>query len=349
MAQSVFEKHPRLVLLGFIFAVVGLLAIMAEIGLRYVTPYNIGYYTAVLKEGAYRYPYGDIKINRDGYPDDDFDLSGTKTRIGYLGDSIIMGVGAGDGYRISDLLQSRYPNDDHWTFGVMGNGLREDEMFELVDKYKLDKIIYGFNLNDFLPPLRKNGQPIAGPKQSALERIVHAVERFVSRNVDGLRGKSYLYTVLRTGAKNILQQFGFGHTGFKSAELFPREHEELIRDTAERFNAAARRLSEKNIELCLIVFPYEMQISKEAAAAYRDKGIGWENGFEEGSTQTLFKKYLDLPHVYDGRDAFKDLPDSPPGTYFVYNRGDKIDFNHLNRRGHAVLTNGLIASKICDF
>lgn len=92
-----------------------------------------------------------------------------------------------------------------------------------------------------------------------------------------------------------------------------------------------------------------MQISKKAAVAYRDKGIEWEDGFEEGSTQALFKKYLDLPHVYDGRDAFKDLPDSPPGTYFVYNRGDKIDFNHLNRKGHAILTNGLIASKTCNF
>lgn len=349
MAQSVFEKHPRLTLLGFILAVLALLAVMAEIGLRYVTPYNIGYYTAVLKEGVYRYPYGDIKINSDRYPDDDFDLSGTKPRIGYLGDSIIMGVGAGDGYRISDLLQSRYPHDDHWTFGVMGNGLREEEMFELVDEYKLGKIIYGFNLNDFLPPLGKRGELIAGPDQSVSERIVRALERFVRKNLDGLRGKSYLYTVLRTGIKNILQQCGFGHTGFKSAELFPREHEELIRDTAERFNAVARRLSQKNVELCLILFPYEMQISKKAAAAYRDKGIKWEDGFEDGSTQALFKKYLDLPRVYDGRDAFRNLPDSPPGTYFVYNLGDKIDFNHLNRKGHAVLANGLIASKSCGF
>lgn len=347
--QSMFEKHPRCALLIFIFAVLVLLAIAAEIGLRFITPYNIGYYTAVLKEGVYHYPYGDIRVNREGYPDEDFDLSGTKPRIGYLGDSIIMGVGAGDGYRISDLLQSRYPAYDHWTFGVMGNGLREDEMFELVDQYKLDKIIYGFNLNDFLPPLGKNGQPVAGPAQSVSERTLHAMERFIRINLDWLRGKSYLYTVLRTGAKNVLQQLGFGHTGFKSAELFPQDHEALIRDTAERFNAMARRLSKRHVDLCLIIFPYEIQISKQAADAYRAKGIHWEEGFEQGSPQTLFEKYLDIPHVYDGRAAFKDLPDSPPGTYFVYNRGDKIDFNHLNREGHAVLTNGLIASKNCNF
>lgn len=347
--QSAFEKYPRLTLLGFILAVLTLLAVAAEIGLRFTTPYNIGYYTAVLKEGVYRYPYGDIRVNREGYPDEDFDLAGEKTRIGYLGDSIIMGVGAGDGYRISDLLQSRYPAYDHWTFGVMGNGLREEEMFALIEKYKLGKIVYGFNLNDFLPPLGKNGQPVTGPDQSASERTVHAMERFIRANLDWLRGKSYLYTVLRTGAKNILQQFGFGHTGFKSIELFPHDHEELIRETAERFNAMARRLSRKNIELCLVIFPYEMQISKQAAAAYRKKGIRWEEGFEEGSTQALFKKYLDIPHVYDGRRAFENLPDRPPGTYFVYNRGDKIDFNHLNREGHGVLTDGLISSKTCNF
>jgi len=347
--QTVFEKHPRISLLTFLFAVLIVLAIVAEIALRFVTPYNIGYYTAVIKEGVYRYPYGDIRINHEGYPDEDFDMSETKTRIGYLGDSIIMGVGAGDGYRISDLLQNHYPKDDHWTFGVMGNGLREDEMFKLIDKYKLNKIVYGFNLNDFLPPLSKGGQPLLKEDQSNGVRIVRTLEQFVRGNLDWLRGKSYLYTVLRTGAKNILQQYGFGHTGFKSIELHPSQHEDLIRETAERFNAAAEKLSRKNVDICFIIFPYEMQISKQAAAAYRDKGIGWEDGFEEGSTQALFKKYLKLPRVYDGREAFEDVPDSAPGTYFVYDRGDKIDFNHLNRTGHAVLTKGLIASKTCDF
>ena len=98
----------------------------------------------------------------------------------------------------------------------------------------------------------------------------------------------------------------------------------------------------------MILLPYEMQISNDAAKTYRDLGIHWEDGFENGATQRLLKKDLRVRHLYDGMDAFKGLKETAKtGEYFVYNKGDKIDFNHPNRAGHALLTKGLLKSHSC--
>jgi hypothetical protein len=93
-----------------------------------------------------------------------------------------------------------------------------------------------------------------------------------------------------------------------------------------------------------------MQISKDAAKTYSDQGIKWEDGFGNGSTQQILRKYLTMKNVYDGRGAFDDVRDTAPvGTYFVYNKGDKIDYNHPNREGHALLTKGFETAKSCPF
>jgi hypothetical protein len=64
----------------------------------------------------------------------------------------------------------------------------------------------------------------------------------------------------------------------------------------------------------------------------------------------LFLHALNFPAVYDGRKAFsEEAQDTPAGTYFVYNKGDKIDFNHPNRLGHALLAKGFSESGACPF
>jgi hypothetical protein len=64
--------------------------------------------------------------------------------------------------------------------------------------------------------------------------------------------------------------------------------------------------------------------------------------------QSVFKKTSapDLAGTYSGGLEEGTVR---PALIFVYNRGNKIDFNHLNRKGHAVLANGLTASKSCGF
>ena len=107
MTQAVrfHRRHPALTLLGVNLAMLAILTVAAEIVLRVVIPYNPGYYVAL--GGTSRvveYAYGTIRINSDGFADDEFDLSRSR-RIGYFGDSVTYGVGAGHGYRVSELME----------------------------------------------------------------------------------------------------------------------------------------------------------------------------------------------------------------------------------------------------
>ena len=43
--------------------------------------------------------------------------------IGYYGDSVTYGVGAGHGYRISDLLEREYPEMSHMNLGGVGGAV----------------------------------------------------------------------------------------------------------------------------------------------------------------------------------------------------------------------------------
>ncbi len=113
-------------------------------------------------------------------------------------------------------------------------------------------------------------------------------------------------------------------------------------------NGVADMLKMRGIDFCLVLLPYEMQVSRVAAQTYRELGIEWEDGFEDGSAQDIFKRYLNFP-VYDARDAFAGAQEQPAGTYFVFDKGDKIDFNHPNRAGHARLAQGIETAKSCNF
>lgn len=228
---------------------------------------------------------------------------------------------------------------------MIANGVQDDDVARIAKQYDLSTVIYGMNLNDILPVVSAD----AAAAGNVQKPFLHRAQLWVEQNLDGhLRGTSYLYNGVRTLFKNALTRLGYSHTGFKAAELYPKENEALIRSTAERVNALAIALKKENIGFCVILFPYEMQISNDAASVYRDLGIHWEDGFEQGSTQALLKKYLRVPALYDGREAFAGLENTAKvGDYFVYNKGDKIDFNHPNRAGHAALTQGLLKSHSC--
>lgn len=343
-----FERHPRATLSLFTLFLLFLLIGMMEIVLRFTISYDIGYYTAVKKPGVYEYPYGTIHMNTDGFPDAEFDLTSPKKRIGYFGDSMIFGVGAGDGYRFSDILEKRFPAYEHWTFSMLANGIQDNEIIDQAKEYGLNTIIYAFNLNDILPLKKTLQDDRPAPSSTDDTTWVRKLQSWVWENLDGLRGRSYLYTWLRTLAKNALQKMGYSHTGFIAAELFPDNNRQLIRDTAQRVNGIARALKKNGITFCVVVLPYEMQISKDAQKTYADLGIAWQPGFETGSTQRYLMESFDFAPVYDGQKAFSDVIETAKtGEFFVYNKGDKIDFNHPNREGHRRLAEGFIKSHTC--
>lgn len=338
--DTAFDRHPVLTLSAVCVFLLVFTGLLAEIVLRFTLPYDIGYYQAVTKPGRYEYPFGAITLNKDRYPDEEFDLDSPKKRIGYFGDSVTYGTGAGSGYRFSDILQEKFPDKEHWTFAMISNGIQDMRLLETAQKYDLDMVIYALNLNDILPVMS------TGSGNMEVTPLVAHIRNWVFRHFDFLRGRSYLYTWVRTAVKDALTRMGYGHMGYKAAELFPKKNDALLQDVASRINAIGEDLKKRKIGFCILILPYEMQISRDAAKTYAGLGIAWEDGFLDGSTQNALKKYLKGMPVYDGRDAFRGH-EAPAGTYFVYNKGDKIDFNHPTREGHALLAQGFSYSRAC--
>lgn len=337
------RRHPIVVLLAVNVLLFAALGLMAEVFLRFYVPYNPGYYVAVRGTSQeVEYPYGTIKINRDGFADIDWEL-GPGRHVGYIGDSVTYGVGAGYGYRFTDLLREAYPEFTHLNFSGIGLSVSQETIdwaLELANRYALDTAVYFMNLNDIVPDAT-----VAPPDPSHGSTGVPWTRRalgWVSGHVDWLRGKSYLYTWLRTAVKNRLEASGVGFHGYKAYELDPMAERAVFVETAGRIRKLHDRLAERGVELIVVLLPYEMQISDEAARVYRGHGITWEPGFLEGSAQrTLLELLSPFMRVVDLMPAFVDPANRERsrsaigvGQYFVYDRGDKLDWNHPNRAGH---------------
>ncbi len=295
------------------------------------------------------YPWGKVPINSHGYPDQEFEFD-SKPRIGYFGDSVNFGVGAGYGHRISEYLEEAYPSYQHWNFGRIGEALSTFAIksnLKLSKEFKLSKLIYLFNLNDIIPDVTTDSE-------SATNIVKY--KSFVVEYLDWLRGKSYLYTYLRTKIKNYMTVKGYESSGYIASELFPSRNEEVVKATAGRINILNERLKEIGVSTDIIILPYEMQVSNEAAKTYQSLQITWEDGFLEGSTQKMLKKYIHPDvNVFDAYYAFvakgdeeKSKAEIHVGEYFVYNRGDKMDWNHPTKEGHKKISQYLIKNKILE-
>jgi hypothetical protein len=342
---SWFERNPKKTL--FAFAVLGVVLVLclAEVFLRFRVTYDPGYYTAVATAGrTLHYPYGDIYINSDGYPDDEFAEVKTKRRIGYIGDSVCFGVGAGHGHRVSDLLEARLPQFEHMNLAQIGHRLSDANIEFLArsaGEFQLDKVVLLFNLNDIFPDPAVSVE--GGPVQGGRSRTMNLMDQ-VRRRTDWLRGRSYLYTHLRNSVKDLFFRFGYNtHLGQVSYELFPETYADVIAATADRVNRFGRALLERGVEVIVVILPYEMQISAEATEAYGDLGISWEESFIDRGPQKLLIQglhpdiqYLDAYFAFVS-EANPDASrrDNALGEFFVYNRGGRLDWNHPNRAGHS--------------
>ena len=113
---NIFVRHSRLTLAAIIFVSTTIMMIGAEWILRTFGSLTIDYYTGFKTPGLHRYPFGDWPINMDGCPDEEFIRGDAKHRIGYVGDSVAAGVGAGYGYRIKgvgSLCLAPHPRAGH--------------------------------------------------------------------------------------------------------------------------------------------------------------------------------------------------------------------------------------------
>jgi len=334
-APSIFVRHPRLTVLGVLATGTFIVLLVLEVGLRVFGTTNLNYYTGTRSPGLHKYAYGDVPINAAGFPDEEFNLADTKRRVGYVGDSVTFGVGAGYGYRVPDLLQQRMPQFDHWVFANVGERLEQKTLIRQVSTFKLDTIVYMMNLNDIVPDVEsaQSNTWVTEARGGALGGI------------DGLlRGRSYLYTYVRLGLKNAMQRAGYeGATGLQAFELYPKQNAPILQASAARVAAALQAASSvRPIRACVVLLPYEMQVSADAARTYREMGFTWEAGFEDGSTQRqLIDEFAKLGiQVFDAREAFAGQT-LKVGETFVYDRGDKVDWNHPNRKGHQLIADWL--------
>jgi hypothetical protein len=100
-AAAFVQRHPRWSAALLLTAAVWITLGMLELAARFLVSYEPSYYTAKrVADGALvysstrtaqrelTYPYGKIKINSFGFPDQEFDLDDDRPRIGYIGDSV---------------------------------------------------------------------------------------------------------------------------------------------------------------------------------------------------------------------------------------------------------------------
>jgi hypothetical protein len=319
----------------------------SEVFLRFYVTYNPSYYVAFSnnEEGILRFPYGNIPINSDGFPDQNFQHEKVMPRVGYFGDSVCFGIGTGYGYRLTEHLERKFDRQEHMNFCHVSNGMNANavkDTLKIVEKFKLDRVIYLMNLNDILPEDidSESAKENVGKKFLDMETIL---------GISQLRGRSYLYTAVRMVFKNTMVRQGYESHGHLSYELFPRENREIIVGTANRIAALNETLKAEDVPMTVIILPYEMQISEDAAETYKKIGIKWGEGFLELETQNILKQAFDIANVnwIDVQAAFV-----PPaiqegktfgvGETFVYNKGDKLDWNHPNREGHKIIAEFII-------
>lgn len=325
--------------LAVLLALIGI----GEIVCRLAVSYNPSYYTSIDVQGRdLVYPYGIVKMNALGHPDDEFDLADPRPRIAYVGDSVTWGVGAGHGYRFSDILERKLPGFQHMTLASIADGFRTKKRMEYIknqaEKLGVDHVIYFYNLNDTLPDIDEANARVPA------RRVLHAgiltdVINITRANTEGLRNKSYLFNWLRFKVRVLLLQLGIEYHGEEAYELFPERNKDVIKETAARIHYLNYMLEDAGIDFLVVLVPYEMQISEEAARTYDALGIDWEQGFIDRRPQQLLVEEL-MPEiqVIDAYDAFvrapKDRKRIKVGELFVYDEGDSLDWNHPNREGH---------------
>lgn len=344
---KLFQRHPDVTLAATIALALVLMAATGEIVLRFTLDYQVDFYTGDRLPGKHVFPYGVIKINSLGYPDDEPNLDDPRPRVGYVGDSVVYGVGVGSGYRFSDLLEEALPDYQHMTLASVGAGFQNlEKVVAELEFLDLSAVVYGMNLNDIVPILRT-------PEND--RKPVRIVRDVVRKNFDFLRGRSYLYTYLRTKVKMFLIKMGYQTHGLQAFELFPERNEEIILGSIQRINAFAQAMNERGARLCVLLLPYEMQISDEAARTYSALGIEWGPTFLDRGTQERILSHLsDDIEVLDGYFAFVDPADvegsrmeNGLGEFFVYDKGDLLDWNHPNRAGHRKLAAYMVREGFC--
>jgi len=344
ISRRFIERHQRSILVAWTLVLLGLLVVAAEILLRYTVSYRVDYYTGTtVSNRLIRYPFGDIPFNSNGYPDRDWDQTDPRVRVGFFGDSITSGFGAGFGYRYTDIISDLRRDRYYMNFGgVIHDGIVDDhaidKILQIVDRFHLNKIVYAMDLDDILPNREA---------PEAQHSVLFKAKPLIKRYLDALRTRSYVYNYLRVTLRNASVRMGYGNLGDEAFELHPSRNATIVNQTVDRINELSATLTQGGIGLCVVLFPYEMQISDDAAARYQQDGVRWSDELLRGEPQRMILGRLSRAVVaVDLASAFKQQTDQQGpirvGEYFVFNQGDALDWVHPNRRGNKLIAQYLL-------
>ena len=293
------------------------------------------------------HPYGKIPVNKFGFFDGEFDFKDKEKIIAYFGDSVTYGVGAGYPYRFTEYLDVIDKKFEHINLsGGLGISLNNwNEKYEdFLNENSIERIVYVMNLND-IAPLSQN---FSNDKtQNTTIKNISSIKNLI-RPIDNLlRGQSVFYTYVRFLVKKQLVKTGYEASGYESIELFPKKNKIHLINASKKIDQWLSLTKKKGFKSCVVVIPYEMQISQDAKDYYKSINIKFESNFENFSTQKYIKEYLkdNKNFFFIDKNGFKE---KKVGSYFVFNKGDKIDFNHPNRLGHLVIAQEINKKKICQ-
>lgn len=321
-----------------------------EIICRILIDFDSGYYSSskINKNKSFiTHPYGKIPINEYGFFDEKFNFDKNKEVIAYFGDSVTYGVGAGYPYRFTEYLDNINSEFEHINLsGGIGTSLNEwnfeNEKFLL--KNNIRRIVYVMNLNDIAP---LSQQIVRNDKNLKNLKDISFIKNLI-RPLDNIfRGKSELYTFARFVVKKQIVKAGYEASGYESIELFSKKNSKHIVNASKKIDEWLEKTKKKGFNSCVVILPYEMQISKNAENYYRSINIKFEKSFVNFSTQNLIRislrNHRKLFIIDDNAFEEKKI-----GHYYVFDKGDKIDFNHPNREGHLVIAKEINKKNVCQ-
>ena len=75
-------------------------------------------------------------------------------------------------------------------------------------------------------------------------------------------------------------------------QLFPKKNKIHLINASKKIDQWLRLTKKKGFKSCVVVIPYEMQISQDAKDYYQSINIKFESDFENFSTQKYIKEIL---------------------------------------------------------
>lgn len=351
-----------LINLGLVAISLSLTILGLEILLRifYPQPVDYFYFKNQWEPGETFERWGiEIRINSYGERDKEYakDKEPGVYRIVFVGDSIEYGAGVAieDTYhkQLERLLNQESLGSQRFEVLSFSNGGTEPSGYleilqNSVNGFDPDLVIIGFTLNDFESPITTDQGGVR--EKTAKERLYDLFAEVHTR----MRVASHLYFFVFERARGFLYKQ-------QILDKWVRNRETLVILQAEGAEFEARqKLTEKNLrkirdeaqeqgaDLAIVVFPYEMQLSKELLNVYRTEyGLETSDDILKAKPQAVLRGFSEAENI-PLVDLFVPFQEKASEGLYFREFGNNLDWVHPNARGHEIAASAIYNSLRCD-